>query len=82
MMLKLVLIGAGAWLAGIFGFAQIIGSLQSLKSNRKYWFTLILWTVILAVLGYIAVVKLDGLLPLAVGYGFALVMVIGARKGK
>ena len=38
--------------------------------------------VILAVLGYIAVVKLDGLLPLAVGYGFALVMVIGARKGK
>ncbi len=82
MLLKMVLTGVLAWLVGIFGWAQIVGSIRDIRDRKKHWFTLILWIVILAGLGYLAVTRFDGLLPLAVGYGFALVMVLSVGKAK
>ena len=49
--LILVLVGAGAYILGVFGFAQIIGSLQNVRA-RGIWmtlFTIILWSAVLVV---------------------------------
>lgn len=47
--LIMVLVGAGAYILGVFGFAQIIGSLQNIHARgiRLTLFTIILWSAIL-----------------------------------
>ena len=44
--LIMVLVGAGAYILGVFGFAQIIGSLQNIHA-RGIGLTIILWSAIL-----------------------------------
>lgn len=42
------IVGIVSWIVAVIGFAQIIGSLQNLRSNSKLWFTLIIWIALIA----------------------------------
>lgn len=43
-----LLVLAGSWLVGVFGWAQIIGSFQNLKTRGpKMFITIIIWLAIL-----------------------------------
>ena len=41
-MLKFIIVAVIAWLVGVFGWAQIIGSIQNLKIRKNLLFTLVL----------------------------------------
>lgn len=45
----MVLVGVGAYILGVFGFAQIVGSLQNVRTRGIgiTLFTIILWSTIL-----------------------------------
>ena len=45
-----------AWISGVFGFAQIIGSLQNLRMRGAAMsaFTIILWALILGAICFVA----------------------------
>ncbi len=47
--LIMVLVGVGAYILGVFGFAQIVGSLQNVRTRGIgiTLFTIILWSAIL-----------------------------------
>ena len=55
-----ILIGSvvlfAAWISGVFGFAQIIGSLQNRKTRGAAMsaFTIILWVLILGAICFVA----------------------------
>lgn len=79
-MLKFIIIAAIAWIVGVFGWAQIIGSIQNIKERPNLWSPLILWTVILLVVAYIVVTKFAGLMPLAIGYIISLIQILSSGK--
>lgn len=79
-MIKFIIVAAIAWLLGVFGWAQIIGSIQNLYAHRKLLFTLILWTIIMGVGGYFAIAILNSLWALLVGYGVSFLQVISSGK--
>ncbi len=79
-MLKFIIIAAIAWIVGVFGWAQVIGSIQNIKERPNLWLTLILWAVILLVVTYIVITKFAGLVPLAIGYVISLVQVLSSGK--
>lgn len=79
-MLKFIIIAAIAWIVGVFGWAQVIGSIQNIKERPNLWSTLILWAVILLVVAYIVVTKFAGLMPLAIGYIISLIQILNSGK--
>lgn len=79
-MLKFIIIAAIAWIVGVFGWAQVIGSIQNIKERPNLWSPLILWTVILLVVAYIVVTKFAGLMPLAIGYIISLIQILSSGK--
>ncbi len=74
----IILIGVGllSWFIGLFGFAQIIGSIQNI-GNRKWYltvWTITLWTVILIGCFFLVKHYLDSnLISLYIGYGISLI---------
>ena len=74
-LLKFIIIAAVAWILGVFGWAQIIGSLQNIKTRKSLAFTLVLWIVIMAVGGYIAIAVLQNTWALVVGYLISFIQV-------
>lgn len=74
-MWRLVLIAVIAWIIGVFGWSQIIGSLQNLDRRKSLFFTLIVWIVILGAVAYIAIVKFNGQAPLIIGYAISFIQV-------
>ena len=74
-MWKLIIIGVIAWIVGVIGWSQIIGSLQNLDRRKGLLVTLVLWIAIMGAGAYIAIAKFNGLLPLAAGYFVALIQV-------
>lgn len=76
-MFKFILIGAAAWIIGVFGWAQIIGSLQNVDQRKGLLLTMIIWIAIMVAVGYVAVVKLDSTWALAVGYFVSFIQVKG-----
>ena len=81
-MLVTAVVFALSWVIGVIGWAQIVGSLQNLRKQRKYLFTLFLWAAILAAAAYVAITKFNGLVPLLAGYVVALAMVLSKGKVK
>lgn len=79
-MWKFIIILVLAYVVGVFGWSQVIGSLQNLSTRKGLAFTLILWLAILGVGAYFAIAKFDGLLPLAIGYGVSLVQTLFSGK--
>ncbi len=79
-MLKFVIIAAIAWIVGVFGWAQVIGSVQNIKERPNLWLTLILWVAILIIVAYIVITKFAGLAPLGIGYIISLIQVLSSGK--
>lgn len=80
MIIKFVIIAALSWLIGVFGWSQVIGSLQNIRVRRSLLFTLILWMCILGVVAYVAIVRFDGTWALLVGYLVSLFQVLCSGK--
>lgn len=79
-MLKFIIIVAIAWVVGVFGWAQVIGSVQNIKERPNLWLTLILWIAILIIVAYIVTTKFAGLVPLGIGYIISLIQVLSSDK--
>lgn len=79
-MLKFIIIAAIAWVVGVFGWAQVIGSVQNIKERPNLWLTLILWNAILIIVAYIVTTKFAGLVPLGIGYIISLIQVLSSGK--
>lgn len=79
-MLKFIIIVAIAWVVGVFGWAQVIGSVQNIKERPNLWLTLILWIAILIIVAYIVTTKFAGLVPLGIGYIISLIQVLSFGK--
>lgn len=79
-MLKFIIIATIAWVVGVFGWAQVIGSVQNIKERPNLWLTLILWIAILIIVAYIVTTKFAGLVPLGIGYIISLIQVLSSGK--
>ena len=79
-MVKFILIAVIAWLVGVFGWAQIIGSIQNLRVRKNLLFTLILWAIIMSVAAYFAIATFNGLWALVVGYSISFIQIISSGK--
>lgn len=79
-MIKFIIIAVIAWLVGIFGWAQIIGSIQNIRIRKNLLFTLILWTIIMVAGACFAIITFDSIWALVVGYAISFVQII--RSGK
>lgn len=81
------LIGFGvlvvAWLVGVFGFSQIVGSLQNIRSRSTgaTAFTILFWGAILAVVCFVAHrFFLDYRIVYYIGTGLSLLQVLSVGK--
>lgn len=74
-----ILVLAASFFLGVFGFCQIIGSLQT--KQRGFLITIMIWVVILGGL-YLLARKLipEKITALYVGYAISLVMSLSAGK--
>lgn len=81
-MMKFILIAAIAWLVGVWGWAQIIGSIQNVRIRKNLWFTLLLWTIIMVAGAYLAIVVFDSVWALVIGYGISFVQIICSGRIK
>ena len=77
-----IVVAIVSWLVGIFGWAQIIGSLQNAKSRGPLMtlITIIIWICVLGGIAYFGIVKLGCKVALIIGYAVSLVMIVG--KGR
>ncbi len=74
---------AVSWLVGVFGFSQIIGSLQNLKVRHPGMsaFTIIIWVVILAAVCFVVHRFFVGYRILYyIGTGISFLLVLSAGK--
>lgn len=74
-MWKLFIIAVIAWIIGVIGWSQIIGSLQNLDMKKGLIVTMVLWILIMGAIAYIAITKFNGLWPLAAGYFVSFIQV-------
>lgn len=75
MIVGCIIVGVLAYILGVFGFAQVIGSIQT---RQKIWgVTVIVWLILLAA-GWFVVYKFFGqhIIGLYVGYGLSFVSVL------
>lgn len=79
-MVKFILIAVIAWLIGVLGWAQIIGSIQNIRTRKNLLFPLILWISIMVAGAYFAIMTFDSMWALVVGYAISFVQII--RSGK
>ena len=78
--MKFIIVAVLAWLVGVIGWAQIIGSLQNLYIRKNLLFTLILWIVIMALGAYFAIVKFNSLWALIAGYIISFVQICSSGR--
>lgn len=82
-MLKFIIVFAVLWVIGLFGWAQIIGSLQNVSTRGigLTLFTTVVWTCIMAA-GAVIVVRYfsDCRWAMLAGYGISFLNII--TKGK
>lgn len=74
-----ILLLAVSYFAGVWGFAQIVGSLQTRQKN--FFLPILVWLVILAAV-YFAARKLlpSEMSALYIGYGMSLIQILCAGK--
>ncbi len=68
-----------AWVIGVWGWAQILGSLQNMGQRGGLFFTLVLWIAIMGGGLYLAS-GLGYLVPFLVGYALSFIQV--SRTGR
>ena len=73
---KFIIIAVAAWLIGVLGWAQIIGSIQNISRRKELWLPLLLWSIIMGAAAYFAITKFDGLIPLLIGYVISFISII------
>ena len=76
-----IVIGILALVVGVFGFSQIIGSLQNLMARPGLVVPLLVWSAIL-IAGYVLVSRnLAGASKaVLIGYGISFVLVLGQGR--
>ena len=79
-MIKFIIILIIAWIVGVWGWAQIIGSIQNLSVRKNLIYTLILWVVIMAIGAYFAICTFDGLWALVIGYGISFLQIASSGR--
>lgn len=79
-MLKSIIVAVVAWLVGVLGWAQIIGSIQNIRIQKNLLFTLILWAIIMGAGAYFAIAVFSSLWALIIGYGISFVQIIISGK--
>ena len=79
-MLKFIIILIVAWFVGVWGWSQIIGSIQNLSTRKSLLFPLILWVVIMSAGACFAIFYFDGLWALVIGYCISILQVISSGK--
>lgn len=79
-MLKFIIVAVIAWFVGVFGWSQIIGSIQNIRIRRNLLFTLILWTIIMGVGAYFAITTFSSLWAMVIGYGISFIQIISSGK--
>lgn len=80
MIWKIIGVTVAAWFLGVWGWCQIIGSLQNVWYNKRLIFTLVLWLCIMGVGAYVAIAVLDCLWALVIGYVLSLLQALRAGK--
>lgn len=78
--MKFVIIAVIALIVGLLGWSQIIGSIQNIKIRKSLLFTLVLWTIIMVVGAYFAIVTFNSVWALVVGYGVSFVLILGSGR--
>lgn len=79
-MLKFIIIAIIAWVLGVWGWAQIIGSIQNIRMRKNLLFALLLWVLVMAVGAYIAIATFNSLWALVVGYAISFFQIILSGK--
>ena len=64
------------WLVGVFGWAQIVGSLQNIKVRKSLLFTLLLWVGIMGAAAFVAFRIRNNPWPIVIGYGVSLLQIL------
>lgn len=77
-MLSFIIILVIAWLLGVFGWSQVIGSIRT-KQNG-FVVTIIIWLAILGVGAYFAITKFGGIVPMVIGYVISIIVVLGQKN--
>ena len=73
----------GTYMVGIWGFCQIIGSLQNIRYQPKLFITMLIWLIILAAVAYLVMRFIpDYKVALIIGYAGSLLSSFGAGKIK
>ena len=78
-----IVIFVASWLVGVFGFSQIIGSLQNLKERPPSMsaFTIIIWIVILGAVWFVVHHFFASFkIVYYIGTAVSLLLVLGAGK--
>jgi uncharacterized membrane protein YidH (DUF202 family) len=82
-MLKIIIIAIATWALGVFGFSQVIGSIQNFKQRgaAASIITISIWIIILGA-GYYTVNKYfsSSIVGLYIGYGVSLINVFMSGK--
>lgn len=78
--MKFIIVAVVAWFVGVFGWSQIIGSLQNLSVRKSLWFTLILWIAIMSGGAYLAIAVFASPWALIAGYVISLGQVFSAGR--
>ena len=78
--MQTVIIAVFSWIIGIFGWTQIIGSLQNVADQKKYFYTLIIWAIVVIGFAALVVAKFNGLWGLIIGYLISFIQIL--RSGK
>lgn len=79
-MFKFIIAATIAWLGGVLGWTQMIGSIQNLRVRKSLLYTLLLWIVLMALGTYCAIITFNSLWALIVGYTISFIQVISSGK--
>ncbi len=72
---------AASFAVGAFGFPQIVGSLQNIRTMPLWYVTIIIWTIILLFVGFLAFHFLPKYkLFFIIGYVVSFIMTLQAGK--
>lgn len=79
-MIQFILVLICTAFVGIYGWAQIIGSLQQMRKQKHLIITLLLWAALMYAVLYIAMTQHNGLIPCIIGYAISFYFIFKHRN--
>lgn len=67
---------------GIYGWAQIVGSIQHMKEQKYLIITLILWALLMYAVAYIMTTQHNSLIACLIGYAISFYIIFINRNNK